>query len=87
MLATIVNIFLKSSMMDFLLSVLGLGIFIGLTAFDTQKIKDTYFSISEYQGGSEILQKVGLMSALQLYLDFINIFLYMLRLFGDRRRD
>lgn len=87
LIASIVNIFLKSSMMEFVISIIGLGIFIGLAAFDTQKIKDTYFSMSAYHGTSELIQKVAIMSALTLYLDFINIFMFMLRLFGDRRRD
>jgi FtsH-binding integral membrane protein len=86
-IASLVNIFLKSSMMDFILSIVGLGIFIGLAAFDTQKIKNMYFAMSDSGFTDEKIQKVAVMSALQLYLDFINIFIYMLRLFGERRRD
>lgn len=86
-IASLVNIFLKSSMMDFIISIIGLGIFIGLAAFDTQKIKNMYFSMNESGHSEENIQKVAIMSALQLYLDFINIFIYMLRLFGERRRD
>lgn len=84
-IASLVNIFLKSSMMDFVLSIIGLGIFIGLAAFDTQKIKNMYFAMSDSGYSEENIQKVAVMSALQLYLDFINIFIYMLRLFGQRR--
>jgi FtsH-binding integral membrane protein len=86
-IASLVNIFLKSSMMDFIISIIGLGIFIGLAAFDTQKIKNMYFSMNESGHSEENIQKVAIMSALQLYLDFINIFIYILRLFGERRRD
>jgi len=86
-IASIVNIFLKSSMMDFILSIIGLGIFFGLAAFDTQKIKNMYFEMSNSGYSQENIQKVSIMSALQLYLDFINIFIYMLKLFGTRRND
>jgi FtsH-binding integral membrane protein len=86
-IASIVNIFLKSSMMDFILSIIGLGIFIGLAAFDTQKIKNMYFEMSNSGYSQENIQKVSVMSALQLYLDFINIFIYMLKLFGTRRDE
>ena len=80
-IASIVNIFLKSSQMEFIISILGVLIFVGLTAYDTQKIKDMY-----YDGGdSEVMAKKSIMGALTLYLDFINLFIMLLRLFGQRR--
>jgi FtsH-binding integral membrane protein len=80
-LAMIVNIFLKSSMMDFIISCAGVLIFAGLTAYDTQKIKEMYNSVDD----SNIMGRKVVMGALSLYLDFINIFLFLLRLLGDRR--
>lgn len=81
MLASLVNIFLKSSMMDFIVSILGVIIFTGLTAYDTQRIKEIYY---EHDSG-EIQAKKAVMGALALYLDFINLFLFLLRFLGDRR--
>jgi FtsH-binding integral membrane protein len=80
-LAMIVNIFLKSSMMDFIISCAGVLIFAGLTAYDTQKIKEMYDAVDD----SNIVGRKVVMGALTLYLDFINIFLFLLRLLGDRR--
>ncbi len=79
-IASIVNIFLGSSALDFGISVLGVLIFVGLTAYDTQKIKESY---SESHG-AEVLAKGAIMGALSLYLDFINLFMMLLRLFGNR---
>jgi FtsH-binding integral membrane protein len=79
-IASIVNIFLASSMLDFAISAIGVLIFVGLTAYDTQRIKESY---SEGHG-AEVLQKTAVMGALNLYLDFINLFLMLLRLFGSR---
>ena len=81
-LASIVNIFIGSSAMSFGISVLGILIFAGLTAFDTQRIKETYFAV---QGDTVAMSKSAIMGALNLYLDFINMFLFMLRLFGSSR--
>ena len=79
-IASIVNIFLQSAMMEFVISVIGVLVFAGLTAYDTQKIKQMYF-----EGyGSEAMSKLSIMGALNLYLDFINMFLFLLRLFGSR---
>ncbi len=80
-LATIVNIFLKSPMFNYILSWIGVAIFVGLTAYDTQKIKQMlmYQEAADEQG-----QKIALLGALSLYLDFINLFLYLLRIFGNR---
>jgi FtsH-binding integral membrane protein len=80
-IASLVNIFLKSSALDFALSAIGVLIFIGLTAYDTQKMKQAYY----YSPNSETTQKLAVMGALNLYMDFINLFLMMLRFFGDRR--
>lgn len=79
-IASVVNIFMQSSMMEFIISIVGVLIFVGLTAYDTQKIKEGY---SESYG-AEVLAKGAIMGALNLYLDFINLFLMMLRLFGNR---
>ena len=80
-IASLVNIFMKSSMMYFVISVLGVLIFVGLTAYDTQKIKNMYIS----SDSGEIMGKKAVMGALTLYLDFINLFIMLLRLFGQRR--
>lgn len=78
-LATLVNVFLKSTMMDLVLSYIGVAIFVGLTAWDSQKIKEMLAMQGDMGEGA---QKVALMGALTLYLDFINLFLYLLRIFG-----
>ena len=78
--ASIVNIFLQSSAMHWAISVIGVLIFVGLTAYDTQKIRNMYSEAD----GAEIESKKSIMGALTLYLDFINLFLFMLRLFGNR---
>ena len=80
-IASIVNIFLASSAMMFAISILGVLIFVGLTAYDTQKIKNMY-SASDT---GELMGKKAVMGALTLYLDFINLFIMLLRLFGQRR--
>jgi FtsH-binding integral membrane protein len=80
-IASVVNMFLQSSAMHFVISVIGVLIFVGLTAYDTQKIKNMYSEID----GSETASKKAIMGALTLYLDFINLFMMLLRLFGDRR--
>ena len=80
-IALIVNLFLKSSGFDWALSIIGVGIFSGLTAYDSQKIRQIYSSADD----SETSVKKALSGALSLYLDFINLFLYLLRFLGDRR--
>tara|TARA_B100000945_G_scaffold301263_1_gene283838 strand:+ start:376 stop:1140 length:765 start_codon:yes stop_codon:yes gene_type:complete len=80
-IASIVNIFMKSTMMYFVISIIGVLIFVGLTAYDTQKIKNMYLASDD----SEISGKKAVMGALTLYLDFINLFIMLLRLFGQRR--
>lgn len=80
-LASLVNLFLRSSALEFAVSVMGVFIFTGLTAFDTQMIKGLYYSGDD----STAMGKKSIMGALQLYLDFINLFVYLLRFIGDRR--
>ena len=80
-IASLVNIFMKSSMMYFVISILGVLIFVGLTAYDTQKIKNMYVASDT----GELMGKKAVMGALTLYLDFINLFIMLLRLFGQRR--
>lgn len=80
-LAMIVNIFLKSSGLEFVISVIGVIIFAGLTAWDTQRIKEMYSANDD----GTITGRKAVMGALALYLDFINLFLFLLRFMGDRR--
>jgi FtsH-binding integral membrane protein len=80
-IAMVVNMFLKSTGLDFVISAAGVLIFAGLTAWDTQKIKEMF---DPQEDGTAIGRK-AVMGALTLYLDFINLFLFMLRFFGDRR--
>ncbi len=80
-IASVVNLLLRSSGLDWIISIATVVIFTGLTAYDTQKL----MRISVHADGSENFQKVAIIGALELYLDFINIFLALLRLFGNRR--
>lgn len=82
-IASLVNIFLQNSMMEMIISYIGVLLFVGLTAYDSQKIKRLLM-----QDGVEInetTQKIALLGAMTLYLDFINLFLYLLRILGDRK--
>ncbi len=79
--ASLVNFLLKSSMFQFIISGIGVLVFVGLTAYDTQKLKALAFSAND----EESLTKLAVYGALDLYLDFINLFLYLLRIFGSRR--
>ncbi|MFT6675239.1 MAG: FtsH-binding integral membrane protein [Sulfitobacter sp.] len=81
--ASVVNIFLASSALMFAISAIGVLIFAGLTAYDTQKIKTEYLAHAHH-GDSEWLGKAAIMGALNLYLDFINMFMMLLQLFGNR---
>ncbi len=81
-IASIINFFTRSSSMDYIISILGVVIFTGLTAYDVQKIKNLG---ATSQGDGTMAQKLGVMGALTLYLDFINLFLFLLRLFGGRK--
>ncbi|MCR4584048.1 MAG: Bax inhibitor-1/YccA family protein [Prevotella sp.] len=82
-IATLVNVFfVKSEGFDLILSYVGVLIFVGLTAYDSQKIKQM---LQDAPDAGEVPQKLALLGALSLYLDFINLFIYLLRIFGDRR--
>src|SRR3954462_11174353 len=81
MIAMLVNLFLKSTGLDFVISAAGVLIFAGLTAWDTQKIKERYDPMED----GTVVGRKAVMGALTLYLDFINLFLFMLRFLGDRR--
>ena len=80
-IASIVNIFMQSPALYYGISILGVLIFVGLTAYDTQKIKNMYMAYDS----AEVAAKKAIMGALTLYLDFINLFIMLLRLFGQRR--
>lgn len=79
-IASLINMFMGSEKMDYIISILGVIIFTGLTAYDVQKIKQ----IGMEDDGSTPFRKIAILGALNLYLDFINLFLYLLRLFGKR---
>ncbi len=81
-IASIVNIFLKSSALEFAISIIGVLVFVGLTAYDTQRIKQSYY---HFASSGEMLGKMAVIGALNLYMDFINLFIMLLRLFGERR--
>ncbi|MBS1651654.1 MAG: Bax inhibitor-1/YccA family protein [Bacteroidetes bacterium] len=78
-IASLINLFTRSAAMDYIISIVGVIVFTGLTAYDVQKIKNL-----EIEADGTARAKIGLMGALTLYLDFINLFLYLLRLFGRR---
>lgn len=80
-IAALVNLFLQSSALQFAISVIGVLVFAGLTAYDTQRIKDGYYEVA---GNAELAAKTAIMGALSLYLDFINMFVMLLSLFGNR---
>lgn len=81
-IAMLVNIFLKSSTMDWIISIVGVLIFVGLTAWDTQQVKNIVAVAPQ-----DTLGRLAVLGALNLYLDFINLFLYLLRIFGGSSRD
>jgi hypothetical protein len=80
-IAMLVNIFLQSPALQFALSVIGVLVFVGLTAYDTQQIKELYYELDS----SEVMGRKAIMGALRLYLDFINLFMLLLQLFGSTR--
>jgi len=80
-IVSIVNIFLRSSSFDWIVSIIGVAIFLGLTAYDSQKIKE----ISVYYTGTEKERNIAIVGALTMYLDFVNLFLYILRILGRRK--
>jgi FtsH-binding integral membrane protein len=82
-IASIVNIFIESSALQFAISIIGVIVFVGLTAYDTQRIKEMYLESDT----DEIAGKKAVLGALALYLDFINLFMLLLQLFGQRRQN
>jgi len=80
-IAMLVNVFLQSSGLEFVISVVGVLVFAGLTAWDTQRIKEMY----DRNDDGTIVGRKAVMGALSLYLDFINLFMFLLRFLGDRR--
>ena len=97
LIMSVLNIFLGSSGLDWVICIVGLAVFLGLTAYDTKKIKNFYYSAAGYSEDytvigeenaieNEMVSKVAIIGALELYLDFINIFLYLIRIFA-RNRD
>ena len=83
LIASIVNIFLGSSTLQFVISIVGVIVFVGLTAYDTQRIKEMYLE----SDSTEAASKKAILGALSLYLDFINLFMLLLQLFGQRRQE
>lgn len=80
-IASLVNLFFRSPVMDYVISIIGVGVFVGLTAYDTQRLR-----VMVLEAANEVtISKMAIFGALQLYLDFINLFLMLLRLFGNRR--
>lgn len=80
-IASLINMFMKSDTMGYVISIISVVVFTGLTAWDVQKIKN----LAQENDGSANFKKLGVMGALTLYLDFINLFLALLRIFGDRK--
>ena len=83
-LASLINFFFRSAQLDYIVSFFGVIIFTLLTAYDTQKIKQLAYGLV---AGGETLKKVTIIGALTLYLDFVNLFLFLLRFMGRRRND
>ena len=81
LVAMVINLFLQSTAMALVISAIGVLLFAGLTAYDTQKIKSMY----AYVAGTDMMGKTVIMGALNLYLDFINMFMFLLSFMGDRR--
>lgn len=85
LVASLINLFMGSAMMDYIISIIGVMVFTGLTAYDVQKLKRIGAGI-EYEGTAAVqVKKLSILGALNLYLDFINLFLMLLRLFGSRK--
>jgi len=91
---SVINLFLNSSGFDFLISIIGIIVFLGLTAWDTQKLRAIALNLDPtgdnpitMAGGNPQAEKVAVLAALTLYLDLINLFLFILRFFGGRQRD
>jgi len=84
LIASIVNIFMQSGATQFMISVIGVGVFTLLTAYDAQRIKSLYY---QSYSNAEITQKLAIYGALTLYMDFINLFVFLLQLFGVKRDE
>lgn len=84
-IASLINMFMGSEMMDYIISIIGVAVFTGLTAYDVQKLKRIGMGVEQEGVPAVSVKKMAVMGALSLYLDFIMIFLYLLRLFGGRR--
>ena len=82
-IAMVINIFIGSSQLDFFISIGGIAVFAGLTAYDVQKLKTEFYQHAA-QGGPDVIGKVSILGALRLYLDMINLFLFLLRILGRR---
>jgi len=80
-IASVVNIFLQSAMMHWIISIVGVGVFVGLTAYDTQSIKESYYAGDD----GETTGRKAILGALRLYLDFINLFVMLIQLLGERK--
>ena len=79
-IASVVNLFFRSPMVDYIVSIIGVGVFVGLTAYDTQRLRGMLV-----EAANEVtVSKMAIFGALQLYLDFINLFLFLLRFLGNR---
>jgi FtsH-binding integral membrane protein len=85
LIAMVINFFLHSSQMDYIISIIGVMVFVGLTAYDVQKLKRIGEGLEYNDVSAADTKKMSVLGALTLYLDFINIFLFLLRLFGSRR--
>jgi len=80
LIASLINLFLQSSALELAVSILGVLIFAGLTAYDTQRLKSMYSTVV----GTQMMGKAVIMGALSLYLDFVNMFMFLLRFMGNR---
>jgi FtsH-binding integral membrane protein len=85
-IASLVNMFVHSTAMQFAISIIGVLVFVGLTAYDTQRIKTSYTQFS-YQEGTDMAAKRSVFDALSLYLNFINLFMFLLQIFGGRNSN
>ncbi len=83
-IASLINMFLGNATMDYVISFIGVMVFTGLTAYDVQKLKNIGTSIQEGNVAAVEVKKASILGALTLYLDFVNLFLFLLRLFGKR---
>jgi FtsH-binding integral membrane protein len=84
-IAMVINFFLQSSQLDYIISIIGVMVFTGLTAYDVQKLKRIGEGLEYDDVSTADTKKISVLGALNLYLDFINIFLFLLRMFGGRR--